>query len=148
MIKTGEKIKKKGDRSPDRRGRDKDRMKMLKRGLTSFDPKIVESMMNSEKGQKENKRSSTLKEKKKLILDKKDTMCKDEHDHEYGAQKLALITYFQNMPSGSFDIQKKKMKKKLDLLVDQNNTKENKLEQLYLQLGQMAYINLEGEQTK
>jgi hypothetical protein len=50
MIKTGEKIKKKGDRSPDRRGRDKDRMKMLKRGLTSFDPKIVESMMNSEKG--------------------------------------------------------------------------------------------------
>ena len=118
MIKTGEKIKKKGDRSPDRRGRDKDRMKMLKRGLTSFDPKIVDSMMNSEKGQRENKRSSTLKEKKKLILDKKGTMCKDEHDHEYGAQKLALITYFQNMPSGSFDIQKKKMKKKLDLLVD------------------------------
>ena len=57
MIKTGEKIKKKGDRSPDRRGRDKDRMKMLKRGLTSFDPKIVDSMMNSEKGQRENKRS-------------------------------------------------------------------------------------------
>lgn len=38
MIKTGEKIKKKDDQSPDKRGRNKDRMKTLKRGLTSFDP--------------------------------------------------------------------------------------------------------------
>jgi hypothetical protein len=29
MIKTGEKIKKKGNQSPDQRGRKKDRMKML-----------------------------------------------------------------------------------------------------------------------
>ena len=130
MIKTGEKIKKKGT-SPDQRGRNKDRMKMLKRGLTSFDPKIVESMMNSERGQTGNKRSHTLKVKKRSVLNQ-DPQCKNKHDHEEDAQKLALITYFQNMPSGSFDIQKKKMKKKLDLLVDQNNTKENKLEQLYL----------------
>jgi hypothetical protein len=86
--------------------------------------------MNSEREKTEcnHKRTSTIQVKKKSRFDKPDPKCKYEHDHEDDAQKLALITYFHNMPTGNFDIQKKKMKKKYDLLVDHNNQKENKLE--------------------
>jgi hypothetical protein len=52
------------------------------------------------------------------------------------------------MPTGNLDTQKRKMRTKYDLILDQNNQKQKKLEDLYLQLGQVAYFNMEGEQTK
>jgi hypothetical protein len=126
------------------RGRKKnDRMKILTRGLTSFDPSIIGKIMISDK-EAPTKRSKTYKCKHYKSPEQIEADKCDSKD----AQRLAMITYFNNMPTGSFDIQKKKMKKKLDLIVDLNKQKQEKLESLYLQLGQMTYLNLEGEQYR
>ena len=70
-------------------------MKILKRGLTSFDPAIANSLIMSEDDMNRLAKAGTLKVRKAGSIDKKEK-CKYDHEDETtsDAQRLALITYF------------------------------------------------------
>lgn len=130
---------------------------MLKKGLSSYDPNMVSKIDTINKKVKDDLKDKIAKNQrnKSVELDERGrTMDQTRQapreltmqERELQKEKRRVFrSFFSSLTKGNIEGTRKAMKRKYDELYDLNNTKQAKLDKLYLELGQVAFVNLEDQ---